>query len=50
MAGVQDESAWVLYLASNAIVLPMSGWLTTIVGGRRFYRTLAALFTLASIL
>jgi DHA2 family multidrug resistance protein len=29
-----DESTWVLtsYLVSNAIVLPMSGWLTTIIG------------------
>jgi MFS transporter, DHA2 family, multidrug resistance protein len=30
----QDESTWVLtsYLVSNAIVLPLSGWLSSIVG------------------
>ena len=41
----QDESTWVLtsYLASNAIVLPMSGWLTTVIGRKRFYMTCVAL-------
>ena len=48
----QDESTWVLtsYLISNAIVLPMSGWLTTIIGRKRFYMTCVALFTASSIL
>ena len=48
----QDESTWVLtsYLVSNAIVLPMSGWLTTVIGRKRFYMTCVALFTLSSIL
>jgi DHA2 family multidrug resistance protein len=48
----QDESTWVLtsYLISNAIVLPMSGWLTTIIGRKRFYMTCVALFTVSSIL
>ena len=34
-----DESTWVLtsYLVSNAIVLPLSGWLSSIVGRKRFY-------------
>jgi len=50
-AGV-DESTWVLtsYLVSNAIVLPMSGWLTTIIGRKRFYMTCVALFTASSFL
>ena len=40
-AGV-DESTWVLtsYLVSNAIVLPMSGWLSSLIGRKRFYMTL----------
>jgi len=48
----QDESTWVLtsYLVSNAIVLPMSGWLTTVIGRKRFYMTCVALFTISSIL
>src|SRR6516162_4517782 len=50
-AGI-DESTWVLtsYLVSNAIVLPMSGWLTTIIGRKRFYMTCVALFTASSFL
>ena len=33
----QDESTWVLtsYLVSNAIVLPLSGWLSSIIGTSR---------------
>jgi hypothetical protein len=33
-----DESTWVLtsYLVSNAIVLPLSAWLSTMVGRKRF--------------
>lgn len=47
-----DESTWVLtsYLVSNAIVLPMSAWLSTMVGRKRFYMTCVALFTLSSFM
>ncbi len=47
-----DESTWVLtsYLVSNAIVLPMSGWLTTMIGRKRFYMTCVAIFTASSFL
>jgi DHA2 family multidrug resistance protein len=50
-AGV-DESTWVLtsYLVSNAIVLPLSGWLSSIVGRKRFYMGCVTLFTLSSFL
>jgi MFS transporter, DHA2 family, multidrug resistance protein len=43
----QDESTWVLtsYLVSNAIVLPLSGWLSSIMGRKRFYMGCVALFT-----
>ncbi len=42
----QDESTWVLtsYLVSNAVILPISGWLGTIFGRKRFYMTCVALF------
>src|SRR5712672_265374 len=47
-----DESTWVLtsYLVSNAIVLPLSGWLSSIVGRKRFYMGCVMLFTLSSLL
>src|SRR5213082_339560 len=48
----QDESTWVLtsYLVSNAIVLPLSGWLSSIIGRKRFYMGCVALFTVSSFL
>ena len=48
----QDEATWVLtsYLVSNAVVLPMSGWLTTVIGRKRFYMTCVLLFTVSSFL
>jgi MFS transporter, DHA2 family, multidrug resistance protein len=48
----QDESTWVLtsYLVSNAIVLPLSGWLSSIVGRKNFYMGCVAIFTVSSFL
>jgi DHA2 family multidrug resistance protein len=48
----QEESTWVLtsYLVSNAIVLPISGWLANVIGRKRFYMACVAVFTLASLL
>ena len=50
-AGV-DESTWVLtsYLVSNAIVLPLTGWLSSPFGRKRFYMTCVAIFTVSSFL
>jgi len=47
-----DESTWVLtsYLVSNAIVLPLSGWLSSLIGRKRFYMSCVALFTVSSFL
>ncbi|SRR5579871_340605 len=47
-----DESTWVLtsYLVSNAIVLPLSGWISSIIGRKRFYMTCVAIFTISSFL
>src|SRR5580658_342211 len=46
-----DESTWVLtsYLVSNAIVLPISGWLAGLFGRRRFFLLCIFLFTLSSL-
>jgi len=48
----QDESTWVLtsYLVANAIVLPISGWLASKLGRKRFYMTCVLLFTISSLL
>ena len=45
-----DEATWVLtsYLVSNAIVLPMTGWLGSFFGRKRFLIACIGLFTLAS--
>src|SRR5580765_2218443 len=47
-----DESTWVLtsYLVSNAIVLPLSGWLSGLIGRKRFYMSCVAVFTVSSFL
>src|SRR5690348_1688127 len=48
----QEESTWVLtsYLVANAIVLPMSGWFSMLLGRRRFYILSIILFTVSSML
>ncbi len=47
-----DESTWVLtsYLVSNAIVLPISGWLASLFGRKRFFVVCIFIFTVASVL
>jgi DHA2 family multidrug resistance protein len=47
-----DESTWVLtaYLVANAIVLPLSGWFSTLFGRKRFYMACVLLFTVSSAL
>jgi len=52
LSASQEESTWVLtsYLVSNAIVLPISAWLSTIIGRKRFYMMCVALFTTSSFL
>ncbi len=48
----QDESTWVLtsYLVANAIILPISGWIASRVGRKRFYLSCVAIFTVSSLL
>jgi MFS transporter, DHA2 family, multidrug resistance protein len=47
-----DQSTWVLtsYLVSNAIVLPISGWLAGAFGRKRFFMTCLGIFTVSSLL
>jgi DHA2 family multidrug resistance protein len=48
----QEEATWVLtsYLVSSAVVLPISGWLSTRYGRKRFYMTCVVMFTACSLL
>ncbi|HWE02330.1 MAG TPA: DHA2 family efflux MFS transporter permease subunit, partial [Tepidisphaeraceae bacterium] len=48
----REESTWVLtsYLVSNAIIIPISGWLSSIIGRKTFYMTCVAVFTVSSFL
>jgi DHA2 family multidrug resistance protein len=52
LAASVDEGTWVLtsYLVSNAVVLPLSGWLASRFGRKRFYMSCVALFTISSLL
>ena len=47
-----DETTWVLtsYLVANAVVLPLSAWLSRVFGRKRYYMISVALFTAASLL
>ena len=49
-AGV-DEITWVItsYLVANAVILPITGWLSRRFGRKRFYLACLTLFTLASL-
>jgi MFS transporter, DHA2 family, multidrug resistance protein len=52
MAASVDESTWVVttYLIANAVVLPASGWLSNVIGRKRFYMICVAVFTVSSLL
>ena len=47
-----DEATWVLtsYLVANAVVLPLSAWLSRVFGRKNYYMTCVALFTASSLL
>src|SRR5437588_7469914 len=52
LSAAQTDSEWVItsYLAANAIVLPLSGWLSAHLGRRNYFMLSIAVFTLASAL
>ena len=47
-----DEGTWVLtsYLVANAIVLPLGGWASSVMGRRNFFVFCITIFTVASFL
>ncbi len=52
LSASEDEATWVLtsYLVSNAIILPLSGWFSLMLGRKRFYMACVALFTISSFM
>lgn len=52
LAASQDESTWVLtsYLVANGIVLPLSGWLSGVIGRKKFFLLCIGGFTFASLM
>jgi DHA2 family multidrug resistance protein len=52
LSATTDEVTWVLtsYLVANAIVLPLSAWLSEMIGRKRFYMLCVMLFTASSFL
>ena len=51
LSASRDQATWVLtsYLVANAIVIPISGWLSDVVGRKRYYMISVGLFTLSSL-
>ena len=52
LSATVDESTWVLtsYLISNAIVLPLTGWLSMMFGRKRLFIGCVVIFTISSFL
>jgi DHA2 family multidrug resistance protein len=52
LASSVDETTWILtaYLVSNAVILPITGWLSALFGRKRFLMLCIALFTISSML
>jgi MFS transporter, DHA2 family, multidrug resistance protein len=50
LSATVDDGEWVItsYLAANAIILPITGWLTAHIGRRNYFLLSIAVFTLSS--
>jgi len=51
LSSAVTDSEWVItsYLAANAIILPISGWLAANLGRRRYFLLSIAVFTISSV-
>src|ERR1700750_3084597 len=47
-----DESTWIItsYLVANALILPLSGWLSALLARKNYYMLSVAVFTVSSAL
>src|SRR3954464_15377689 len=52
LSATVDDGEWVItsYLAANAIILPITGWLIARLGRRNYFLLSIAVFTLSSFL
>ncbi len=52
LSASNDEATWALtsYLVANAIVLTISGWLSAVIGRKRYFMICIAMFTVCSFL
>jgi DHA2 family multidrug resistance protein len=52
LSASQTEASWVLtsYLVANAMILPISGWLATYFGRKRFYMACVVMFVISSLM
>jgi len=52
LSATTEESTWILtsYLVSNAIVLPASGWLASMIGRKRLLMLSIAMFVVSSLI
>ena len=52
LSATVEETTWVLtsYLVANAVVLPLGGYFSSLMGRKRFYLTCVSIFTVASLL
>jgi DHA2 family multidrug resistance protein len=52
LGATQHESTWILtsYLVANAVALPVSSYLSALIGRKRFYMTCVAIFGISSVL
>ena len=52
LSATVEETTWVLtsYLVANAVVLPLGGYFSSLMGRKRFYLTCVTIFTVASFL
>lgn len=52
LSAAPEEGGWIIssYLIANAVVIPISGWLATFFGRKRFYMTCVVIFVVSSFL
>lgn len=52
LSATMSQSTWVLtsYIVANSVVLPLSGWLSSVCGRKNYFLGSVALFTIASVL
>ncbi len=52
LSSSNDEATWILtsYLVANAIILPLSGWISNTIGRKKYFMLSLLIFTVSSIL